>query len=138
MKSALTILLITGFMSVAVFGFVGMSHIDEMAHYGCLAALADHGECPLATAAPLASAFFHLDILRSFSLALLNNVLLLLALVGAALFGAKIRSAAQSPIRIRELFLYVRRLSSDDNDFSGRSLSWLVRHLNSPAYPMSA
>lgn len=137
MKSALTILSIIAFTGVAVFGFVGIGHIDEMAHHGCLAALADHGVCPIASGAPLASAFFHMDILKSFSLALLNNAVLLLALAAVVVFGLKNLVGENIP-GIRESFLYARRADSDDNDFSESNLSWLSLHVNSPSYAMSA
>lgn len=138
MKSALTILMIAVFASVAVLGFIGIGHMDEMAHHGCLAALAQNGDCPIASGTPLASAFFHLDILRSFSLALLANAVLLLALAAAVLFGLKNQLIPQDTLRIRELFLYTKRLSLINNDFLTSNLSWLSLHLNSPAYSASA
>lgn len=138
MKSALTILLITGFVSVAVFGFIGIGHIDEMAHHGCLAALSQNGTCPSATSLPLASAFYHMDILRGFSTALLSSALLLLALAGAVLFGLRNDLAPGSGIGAAELFLYARRASFIGSNFLNRNLSWLNLHLNSPSYPLSA
>lgn len=138
MKYVLTIFLITGFASMAVFGFIGIGHINEAAHHGCLAALSQNGICPSASSAPLAAAFSHLNILKSFSLALLNSAFLLLALAGIALFGLKNDAAAQSTGAIRELFLYVRRLSSIGSDFFISNLNWLNLHLNSPSYAMSA
>lgn len=137
MKSALTILLITGFVSVAVFGFIGIGHINEAAHHGCLAALSQNGICPSASSAPLTAAFSHLNILKSFSLALLNSAFLLLSLAGIALFRLK-NDGDSSTGAIRQLFLYARRASSIGSNFLGRNLSWLNLHLNSPAYALSA
>lgn len=138
MKSALTILLITCFAGVAVFGFIGMRNMDEVVNSGCLAALMQNGICPSASNAPLAAAFLHLDILRSFSTALLTNVLLLLALAASVLFGLKNYLVAQSALGIRKLFFYAQRSTSIGNDFFSSNLSWLNIHLNSPAPAMSA
>ena len=138
MKLALTILLITGFVSVAVFGFIGISHITEAAHQGCLAALSQNGICPSATSLPLSSAFYHLNILRSFSVALIVNAALILALAAVVLFALKNDSTAQGALGISRLFSYVRRASSVANDFLSSNLSWLNLHLNSPSFAASA
>lgn len=138
MKSALTTLLIIGFVSVAVFGFIGIGHISEAAHYGCLAALSQNGICPSTSATPLAAAFSHLNILRSFSSALLTSAALLLALAGAVLFGIGNQVILSSTQGIQELFLYAHRISFIGNDFFSSNLNWLSLHLNSPSYAMSA
>lgn len=138
MKSALTILLVTSFIGVAVFGSLGMGHIDEMAHRGCLAALAQNGVCPLATSAPLTSAFYHMDILRSFSTALFANAILLLALAAALVFGLKNELAGKFGSGIRKLFFYAKKSDSILSSCRINNLSWLSLHLNSPAVAASA
>lgn len=134
----MTILLITGFVSVAVFGFIGMGNMDEVVHSGCLAALTQNGVCPSASSAPLAAAFSHMNILKSFSVALLINAALILALAAISLFGLKNKMALQAAAGMRELFFYAKRSSFIGNDFFSSNLSWLNLHLNSPAPAMSA
>lgn len=138
MKSVLTILLITGFVSVAVFGFIGIGHINEAAHHGCLAALSQNGICPSASGAPLAAAFSHMNILRSFSTALLANALLLLALAAAALFALNNSGASRDTYGRGEIFFHNQREDFAGNNFFNRTLSWLNFHLNSPSYAVSA
>lgn len=138
MKSVLAIISIIGFVSVAVFGFLAIGHINEMAHSGCLAALAQNGVCPSATNVPLAAAFSHLNILRSFSSALLNNAALLLTLVAMAgiSFGAMRIPVFSAYLTEASSFL-PRLLQSGDNSIS-RNFEWLAIHFNSPSFVLSA
>lgn len=138
MKSALATISIIGFISVAVFGFVGIGHISEAAHYGCLAALSQNGICPSTSAAPLEAAFSHLNILRSFSTALLTNILILLVLAFTALYGLKNSLSDQDTGGMREISFYAKKNDFIDNNFLNSSLSWLNLHQNSPAFAKSA
>lgn len=138
MKFALAIISIIGFVSVAVFGFMAIGHINEMAHNGCLAALSQNGVCPSATSAPLAAAFSHLNILRSFSSALLNNVVLLLAL--AVLSGIAFVSVRNSGdfYGLSEGVSFLFRLLEKGENSSSLNLNWLALHFNSPSFVLSA
>lgn len=125
-------------MSVAVFGFLAIGHINEMAHSGCLAALSQNGVCPSATSAPLAAAFSHLDILRSFSSAVFNSSALLLALavLSAAIYGLfKIQDLSADK---RSVIAFLPRLLSGGDSSISRSFRWLSIHFNSPSFVLSA
>ena len=136
MRSILTAIVIIGFSGMAVFGYIGMNHLNEMAHYGCLAALSQNGACPLATGAPLASAFFHLNILKSFSVALVNGVILLLMAAVAAFIGLADGNNDEIDPNNSKLSLYARRITFIANGFSTSTFDWLSLHVNSPAYAL--
>lgn len=80
MKKITTIWLITSFVAIAVFGFVGMGHgADHNNNRGCLATTATGGNCPLAKT-PADDFNFYLTVFRSFSQATptINNAILVL------------------------------------------------------------
>gem|GEM_PF-6519282 len=137
MKSVLATISIIGFISVAVFGFLAIGHINEMAHSGCLAALAQNGVCPSATNVPLAAAFSHLNILKSFSSALLNNAALMLSL---ALFAGALSASVRIPdfsVFGEVASLLPAMLRDGENSISSH-FDWLAIHLNSPSFALSA
>lgn len=137
MKSALAIISIIGFVSVAVFGFLAIGHINEMAHRGCLAALSQNGICPSASNAPLAAAFSHLNILKSFSSALLSNSVLLLVLT-ILFFSSYVLSFFRPFVGLSEAVLFLPRLLRNGENYISRNLNWLAIHFNSPSFSLSA
>ncbi len=123
---------------MAVFGFLAIGHINEMAHDGCLAALAQNGVCPSATSAPLAAAFSYLNILRSFSSAVLNNIFLLLVL---AVFAGTASGFVKIPDfsgNLGEITAFLPRLLQDGKNSISRNFDWLAIHFNSPSFVLSA
>lgn len=85
MKFWLTAFLMTGFLSLAVFGALGMGDHGSHAAHGCVAAVAQSADCPPA-ANGLDSAAFHLDALKDFSTAVFGADAAILAFL-AALFA---------------------------------------------------
>lgn len=98
MKKITTIWLITSFVAIAVFGFVGMGHGAEHDNRsGCLATTATGGNCPREST-PLGDFNFYLTVFRSFSLAtptMGNAALLLLVLTLSFAFALVV---SHSPI----------------------------------------
>lgn len=88
----LSSLLLISFLSLALFGFLGMSDTYSMAHAPnqCLASLAQNGACP-PEENTVASAVFHTNALKVFTTTLLTVSLVLLA--AAVLFLAFVKPA---------------------------------------------
>ncbi len=68
-----SIVLLFGFVGVAVFGFLAMNHVGAEGHGGCLAAQARNTECPGSGDSDLG--LFHINAFKSFSLAIVLAVL---------------------------------------------------------------
>lgn len=110
MKSLLTTTILLGFISVAVFGFAGVSHGALDAHDdGCIMATAKGVECPQAKSAA-DYLTFHLNAFKSFSTAtfgetlaasLLTLFLLALGLPAVALIGSTVPALSPAHIRHR-------------------------------------
>ena len=136
MKLAFKILLVFSFVGVAVFGFAMMG--DGSGHHGgCLAALAQRTDCPLANSW-FSFINFHLNAFRNFSaavfgsLSLLNAAAIILVLVSAVALVAILGSRAAVL-----LFIYYfrgRQFSKKPPFLSERKFArWLAFHENSPA-----
>lgn len=138
MKSALAVISIIGFASIAVFGFLAIGHINEMAHRGCLAALSQNGICPSASNVPLAAAFSHLNILKSFSTALLGNSISLLVLMILAVIVSGFIKIPDASIGLSNAVLFLPRLLETGNNSISRNLNWLAIHFNSPSFVFDA
>lgn len=83
-------LILIGFLSLSLFGFLGMLASSEMAHAPatCLASLAQNGACP-PEGNTVASALFHTSAFKVFSTTLLSLTFALLSL--ALLFAGFVR-----------------------------------------------
>lgn len=134
MKSLLTTTILLGFISVAVFGFAGVSHGALDAHDdGCIMATAKGVECPQATSAA-DYLTFHLNAFKSFSSAtfgetlaasLLTLLLLALGLPAVAL----IRSRAPM---LSHAYVWHRWRESLDSPEERELLHWLALQEHSP------
>jgi hypothetical protein len=95
MKS-LTVLILIGFVSLAVFGFAGMLESAHASEY-CIASLAQNGACP-PQEHTVASALFHTNALKVFSTTLVTGLAL-----AALMFFARIAASfiLQLPHRVR-------------------------------------
>lgn len=132
MNNALTLFVIFGFVLIAVFGFLSMSH--GSGHEKCIAVTASRIDCPEKLGA-LGNAVFHADVFKKFSTAILSenisSVLLffyLLALI--ALFAGGI-----SHISMREPYFAIsmkRALLSYRTLPRSKFISWLSLFENSP------
>lgn len=92
MKSWLAIALLIGFVSLAVFGALGMIGHGQQ-HGGCIAAAAMATDCP-GQESPLASATFHMKALASFMTAVFGDVVglaIVLIALAFALLGDLLR-----------------------------------------------
>src|SRR3989338_7228824 len=84
MKSFSVIMLIVGFVAVAVFGFAAMDAGGAHRHSGCLIATLNNGLCP--TDDSIDSLAFHMNTARIFSTAILgSNIMYLLFFASAFL-----------------------------------------------------
>ena len=134
MNPAFTILIMTSFIGIAVFGFVGMTSAQHL-HGGCIASLADKGLCPSGVV-PFSSAFSHLEVLKSFSLAFLTGIISLALLIALA-FAVFGRSPHVSAIAIKP-FQALEDLFKGFNDSLSRNFEWLAIHYNSPSFALAA
>ncbi len=134
MKSLLTIVLLIGFVGVAVFGFAGVSHGASDAHdSGCIMALAQGADCPTEERAADFLAF-HLGTFKSFSTAIFGEPVLasltalILLVLGFAAF--ELRADAVHP----RLAAYARYRWRQFLDLAEKRklLFWLARCEHSP------
>lgn len=90
-----SLIILTGFLSLSLFGFLGMLESSEMAHAPntCLASLAQNGACP-PPGHTVASALFHTSAFKVFSTTLLSLAAALLSL--ALLFSGFIKPLLKS------------------------------------------
>lgn len=132
MRPIYTIFLILAFISITVFGFLGMQHNSGHGPTGCIAVMAKGVNCPL-NANSFLFAFFHLDTLKSFSTATLNyshfNILALLAFIVLLLswlsyfrIGSYLLLPATKDYRQNTYFIPLQQ----------NLACWLALHENSP------
>jgi hypothetical protein len=134
MKSLLSIVLIAGFMGIAVFGALDANH--EMAHTGgCIAATAKRMDCPKEN--PIDLATFHLDAYKGFSLATFGeSVAGALLLVFASLLFIGLVSFLPYPFKPPEFAFHKYRLKYAFSPPQEQKLvSWLALRENSPTSP---
>ena len=132
MKPIFTILLITSFIGMAVFGFVGMHH-GMQTHIGdCTAATAQGTDCPK-QASLVDYLAFHLNAFKKLSTATFSNIstslLILVILAIGVAFGAPPGKLAPPK------FAYYRFKQSDSSGpppYYGL-IHYLALHENSPA-----
>lgn len=108
----LSLVILTGFLSLSLFGFLGMIASSEMAHAPttCLASLAQNGACP-PEGNTLASAFFHASAFKVFSTTLLSVTIALLSL--AFLFAGFVQKLLQQmQVGARAFTRYIDELLS--------------------------
>ena len=134
MKSSLTILLVSSFIGIAAFGFVGM-HRGMQAHDGdCIAATVQGAGCPK-QASPADYAAFHLDAFKIFSSAAFSeNFLSVLLLAFTALFLIGLGFFRQFLFRPPQPILSRHKFRNTFSFPQKRELArWLALHENSPA-----
>lgn len=137
MKLFFTILLISSFSAMAVFGAFAMNHgSDHGMSGGCVAATAKGVDCP-ETASPLNFLSFHLDAFQGFSRAIfsqdaVSSLALLVALTLLAVFSVVIDTA----IKIPQLSFphQSRRFLESSHPLQKELVHWLALHENSPAF----
>ncbi len=134
MKSAFTILIMASFIGIAVFGFVGMTSAQHL-HGGCIASLAEKGLCP-SGAVPFSTAFSHLEVLKSFSLAFLTGFISLISFAALA-FAVSGRSPDISEMAIRPVSA-LADLFKNFNYSLESNFDWLAIHFNSPSFSLGA
>lgn len=90
-------LILVGFLSLSIFGFLGMLTSSEMSHapITCLASLAQNGACP-PEGNTLASALFHTNAFKVFSTTLLSLTFALMSL--ALLFAGFVQRLLQKAL----------------------------------------
>lgn len=138
MKIALTTFIILGFFGIAVFGVFAMDfgmNGGEHGHDGCIASLAQGGDCPKWQSG-LSLLIFHLDAFRGFSTAVFSNyfasaLALLSILLSVAVFGFFAMARQMAP----ELAANYRHFGFVESpSFRTRQefMHWLALHENSP------
>ena len=141
MKYLFTIILVTSFIGIAVFGVFGMhgngmqGH-DDMASSNCIAATAKGMDCPKETE-PINFFNFHLDAFRSFSTATFGANLLASLLVLTLLFIGVVLSTLLDNLAHPQLNLAYSRYEPEQfsSPHKQQLLRWLALHENSPASP---
>ncbi len=115
MKSV-SLIILTGFIALSLFGFVGMLQSSDMAHASntCLASLAQNGACP-PQENTVASALFHTNAFKVFSTTLLSLIVMLVSL--AFLF------AGFAERILRKILLGIRTLTQRIDDAISRYLA---------------
>ena len=138
MKFLLTILLISSFAGIAVFGVFGMNHgqAHDMEPNNCISATAKGMDCPK-EADPINFATFHLDAYRGFSLATFGeSVMSALLLAFASLLFISLAFFSISLFRQPQLAFYRYRFRDAFSPPQKQQLiRWLALHENSPATP---
>lgn len=132
------IVLLTGFISVAVFGVFGMNHgggqSHDMASSNCIAATAKGTGCP-EEASPINAVAFHLDTLKDFSLAIFGedlSVSFLMFVLLATSIGFLILLGNTAPPRFN--FAYERyKPGRLDTSSKRKFFHWIALHENSPS-----
>jgi hypothetical protein len=132
MKRLFILLIAISFASIAVFGFLAMSH-DSMDNSGCLASTAEGALCP--TTNPFIIAFFHQNAFAKFGTALLVENLTLLFSILVALFAVLTIWGTGFKLQKQELtgLFNFKSLSVQYNSFARKIAYWLTLLRNSPA-----
>ncbi|MBI2624366.1 hypothetical protein HYW67_02625 [Candidatus Parcubacteria bacterium] len=89
------ILLVVGFISIAVFGFIAMGHGEGHNQYACVAAASQAAPCP--QDGPVAWALFHAAAYKGFSTAVISVAvlaMLLAAVIAIFAFAVLVNAAA--------------------------------------------
>ena len=133
MKSFLTLLLGLSFISIAVFGFFTMLHVEDTGHKNCISEFVNDAVCPNENA--VAFAAFHLGAFKQLTTSLvMQPVVIVLAFAflafayGAWLLLARGRAEAfaVTPAAYHPFYKITYR-------GRGRFLRWLSLHENRPA-----
>ncbi len=136
----LSILLLIGFVGLAVFGVFGMNHgsgpSHDMAANDCIASTVKGVDCPIEVKS-LDFAVFHIDAFKSFSLATLGeNFMSAFLLTFVSLLFAGLSFFSSIFLRRPQLAFYRYRFLDSFSDFQEQEFtSWLALHENSPASP---
>ena len=138
MKSAVTIFLIISFVFVAVFGVTGMNFGQNDMH-NCIAATVSGSDCPLETNS-IDFVTFHLSVLKGFSKAVFDSLLLLSTFFGLAFVSIfVIRRVVWDGKFKPPLFVSATELkASMESSINKRRefYRWLAMHENSPSLIM--
>lgn len=118
MKTLSTVILI-GFVSLSLFGFIGMLDAAEMSHAPsqCIASLAQNGACP-PPKDTVDSAIFHTNAMKAFTTTVLSSVFALAALtclfyISLSLLFPRIRDGVSTLTEIvRSLSAHICALTS--------------------------
>ena len=121
MRSTLTLWPILSFTAIAVFGFLAMSENMTDHNKGCLAATAAGAICPSENIFNMA--FFHTNVFKSFSLAIIFAIILIL---GILVFEFKIYDI----LRYREIGFEIA--DNDAPTIIKKMRAYLALHENSP------
>jgi len=135
MKTLLTLSIILSFVGITVFGFLAISHGENMGHSGCIAALAERGICPAERNNPFILAAFHGNFLRSFSLALLSSGAAILMVLGSMFISGWLKISADKDSNLAGVLIsfYGNFFRENFNFSKYKTIRWLSFHENSPA-----
>lgn len=133
MKPVSVILVLAGFVAVAVFGFLGMNHAQNIGHDDCIASAA-LGACHNLGRTDLV--FLHISAFQRFSEAVIGGA----AGTGwlLALFAAVFIAGAFLLFSPERSWYLGRQFESDFLGFRKEFLHWLALHENSPSFAMGA
>lgn len=123
MQARLSLILLTAFISVAVFGFIGMGH--TLTHSSCIAATAQGMTGCTKGDGPLSEAGFHLGLFKHFSQALVNTLVVLAALVAVFLAVWSIANTIAHSTNLPAYTVIIRETSQIFKRAHVRMLHWL-------------
>lgn len=132
MNYAITLFVIFGFVFIAVFGFLSMSHWTE--HDGCIFAIASRIDCPEKLGA-LGNAVFHANVFKKFSTAIFNERVLNVSLFFYLLTLAALFAGGVSNVLAREpaFIVFAKRIRVIRSALPrSKFVSWLSLFENSP------
>lgn len=135
MKSFGVIMLIVGFVAVAVFGFAAMDAGGAHSHSGCLVATLNGGLCPVDDS--IDSLAFHMNAAKSFSTAILGGNIMYLLFFAAAFLAFLV--ASTPPLIGSRFLIRFRDWRRRFTEFFAYSITrqllfWLSRYEQSPAF----
>lgn len=132
MNYAITLFVIFGFVFIAVFGFLSMSHVGG--HEKCIAVAASRIDCPEKLGA-FGNAAFHANIFKKFSIAVFSENILSASLFFYLLMLAALSTGVVSNVLAREpaFIVFAKRIRVIRSALPrSKFVSWLSLFENSP------
>ena len=127
MKSSFVFFIVFVFISIGIFGFLGITHAEG--HGECIASTMQGVPCP--NADPFGFASFHISALKSFGEALTGSVfiLTLFTFFVFLLFGFWIQNTL-----LKNKLIHIRSALLRSSRFQQTFLRWISLHETSPTY----
>ncbi len=126
MSKYLAIVSIISFIAIAVLGFIAINHNGKLHVLGCIASLKEEAFCPEENV--LAFINFHLNVLRSFSIAVFNILPALALFFVLSFLSLNLKEKIQNLAN----YLYFKKRQTNLSFIRLIFMDWLSFHENSP------